>query len=440
MPGEVLVVGAGWAGLSAAFDLAQRGIPVTLVEAARSLGGRARDVASPLGTVDNGQHLMIGAYHAVLGLLERLDVAEETVLQRRSLRLQMSDLAGREMLLEVPSLPAPLHLAKALTTARGLGLRDRLAAVKFVDWLRRQKFEIDDTPLGALLDARGQTARLVRSLWEPLCLATLNTPLVSASARLFARVLGRTFTGSHRNCDLLLPRETLGTLIPARAARAVERHGGRVLTGARAVALECDGDGLRAVRLADGTRLPTDHALLAVPPDAMLRLVSAEPRLAGLAGILARFDTQPIATVYLRYPETVRIEGALRGVLGGTTQWLFDRGDCGQPGLIAAVVSAEGTHVSLDREALAAVVIGEVKRVFPTWPAPLESLVIREKRATFASHAGIDALRPGCTTALPGCWLAGDWIATGLPATLEGAVLSGVESARAIAAAYITEG
>jgi len=429
------VVGGGWAGLTAALELAQGGIPVTLLEAAGSLGGRARDISTPLGTVDNGQHLMIGAYHALLELLGRLDVDEGTVLRRRTLRLQMSDLAdGSEVCLDVPALPAPLHLAKALTSARGLGLRDRLGAVRFINWLQRRKFEIDDTPLGALLASRGQTERLVRALWEPLCLATLNTPLAVASTRLYAQVLKRTFTGNRHNCDLLLPRETLGTLVPARAAQAIRRLGGQVLTGTRAATLEYTADRLSAVRLDDGSVLPADHVVLALPPAACARLIAGQPRLATLAERLGRVATQPIATVYLRYPESVHIDGALRGVLGGTTQWLVDRGDCGQPGLIAAVISAEGAHQALDRDALAAHVSAETAQVFPAWPAPLATLVIREKRATFASLVDIDAERPGCRTALPGCWLAGDWTATGLPATLEGAVISGLESARTVMA------
>jgi squalene-associated FAD-dependent desaturase len=436
MPGEhaVAVVGGGWAGLSAALELACRGQPVTLLESAATLGGRARDVATPLGTLDTGQHLTIGAYHAMLGLLERLGVPEETVLRRRTLLLRMSDLAGgAEVRLQVPALPAPLHLAKALTTARGLGLFDRLAAVRFVDWLRKRRFEIEDAPLGTLLAERGQTAHLVRALWEPLCLATLNTPLADASARIYAHVLGLTFTGNAHNCDLLLPRETLGTLIPARVAHALAERGARVLCGARVVALEHAAGAVRGVRLADGTRLPAAHVVLAVPPAAAARLVGDLPRLAPLAAQLAQFTHQPIATVYLRYPETVRIEGALRGVLGGLTQWLFDRRDTGQPGLVAAVISAAGPHEALDRDTLSARVVAEAARIFPAWPAPLATLAIREKRATFASRAGIEALRPGCATALPGLWLAGDWTATGLPATLEGAVQSGLESARAVA-------
>ncbi len=432
----VVVVGGGWSGLAAAVELTRGGTAVTLVESAPRLGGRARTVDGPFGAVDNGQHLLIGAYREFLGLLETLGLREETLLDRRALQLRMSDLAGgREVVVTIPELPAPLHLAKGLGTARGLTIRERLAAVRFTGWLQRHHFDIDDTPLASLLVARGQPPLLTRALWEPLCLATLNTPLEKASARLFARVLQRTFTGHRSNCDLLMPRVPLGDLLPEPVAAFVTANGGEVRTRNRAVTLHAPDGRLAAIEMADGSSLPASHAILALPPPALRPLLEGHPSLASLCSRLERFQYQPICTVYLRYPGNVDLDGPLRGVLGGITQWLVDRGDTGTPGVVAAVVSAEGPHMALDREALADKVTAEVAKLFPTWPVPIERLVIREKRATFASVAGVEPLRPATVTPMRGCWLAGDWTATGLPATLEGAISSGVQSARAVASA-----
>jgi squalene-associated FAD-dependent desaturase len=411
---KAVVVGGGWAGLAAAVTAG--GMRTTLLESAPRLGGRARTVDTPLGALDNGQHLLIGAYRAFLDLLATLGVAENTLLDRRTLCMRMSDLAGgREVVLDVPALPAPLHLAKGLGSARGLSVGERLAAVRFTGWLQRRGFDIDDRPLAGLLTERRQPAHLTRALWEPLCLATLNTPLARASARLFAVVLQKTFTGHRSHCDLLLPRAPTrrrGALRHARGRAGVPRRAGHRCTPGRRHAnrLRRRGAGAAAARAGTAarrprrTRLPAGEAVaLRIPAD-------------------------------LRYPHAVDLDGPLRGVLGGATQWLIDRAGTGQPGVISAVVSAEGPHMALARDALASQVAAEVARLFPTWPAPVERLVIREKRATFASVAGVEALRPGCATQLPGCWLAGDWTATGLPATLEGAVSSGVQSAHAIAA------
>ena len=339
------------------------------------------------------------------------------------------------MVITVPELPAPLHLAKGLGAARGLTIRERLAAVRFTGWLQRHHFDIDDTPLADLLEARGQPPRLTRALWEPLCLATLNTPLARASARLFARVLQRTFTGHRSNCDLLMPRAPLGDLLPEPVAAYITANGSEVRTGNRAVALHAPGGRLAAIEMADGSSLPASHVILALPPPALGPLLEGHPSLASLGTRLDRFQYQPICTVYLHYPENVDLDGPLRGVLGGVTQWLVDRSDTGTPGVIAAVVSAEGPHMALDREALADKVTAEIAKLFPTWPAPVAQLVIREKRATFASVAGVEPLRPATDTPMHGCWLAGDWTATGLPATLEGAISSGLQSARAVATA-----
>ena len=435
MSRKAVVVGGGWAGLAAAVTLAAGGMRTTLLESAPRLGGRARTVDTPLGALDNGQHLLIGAYRAFLDLLATLGVAENTLLDRRTLCMRMSDLAGgREVVLDVPALPAPLHLAKGLGSARGLSVGERLAAVRFTGWLQRRGFDIDDRPLAGLLTERRQPAHLTRALWEPLCLATLNTPLARASARLFAVVLQKTFTGHRSHCDLLLPRAPLGDLLPGPAASYLAEHGGEVRCGTRVVALESRDGRVAGVRLDDGTQIACDDVVLALPPHALGPLLEGHAGLASLQARLPRYEYQPICTIYLRYPHAVDLDGPLRGVLGGATQWLIDRAGTGQPGVISAVVSAEGPHMALARDALASQVAAEVARLFPTWPAPVERLVIREKRATFASVAGVEALRPGCATQLPGCWLAGDWTATGLPATLEGAVSSGVQSAHAIAA------
>jgi squalene-associated FAD-dependent desaturase len=345
----------------------------------------------------------------------------------------MHDLAGGEVRLDVPALPAPLHLAKALGSARGLGMRDRLIAVAFTRWLQKRHFDLPDTPLGTLLDDHRQSPRLVRALWEPLCLATLNTPYREASARLFARVLGESFTGSRHNCDLLWPRQSLGRLLPDRGVDYLVGRGGTLLAGRRVTALESRDERIEALRLDDGQRLAVDALVLAVPLTAARSLLAGHRALEPIATLLAGIGHEPIATVYLRYPRPVTIDGTLRGVLGGVTQWLVDRRDCGTRDLIAAVISASGNHETLDRAALAARVTAEAARVFPGWPAPVEQWVIREKRATFASRAGVEALRPAAGTPLHGCWLAGDWTATGLPGTLEGAVASGLEAARQVA-------
>lgn len=433
-PPRVVVVGGGWAGLSAAAMLSRAGLPVTLCEAARQLGGRARRLLFGRHGIDNGQHLMIGAYTATMDMLSILGVNEARTLHRRPLRLEMHDTNGRRVRLAAPTLPAPLHLLAALVGARGLGARARWRAASMCVGLALRGFQLEtDVSVAALLERYGQPPNLVRALWEPLCLATLNIPIEQASARVFLRVLRDSFTGTHHASDLLFTATDLGALLPDPALEFIEAHGGSVHLGQRVTALQIEGGRVRGV-IANGGLVGAEHVVLAVPPHAARPLLAPHPELKAVAEQLARFTYEPICTVYLQYPESVRLPTPMLGMLGTTGQWAFDRGLSNQPGLIAVVISARGPHMQLANAELVARVESELAAMFPDWPAAVETLVIREKRATFSCHVGIDQSRPVNAMPIGGGWLAGDYTATGYPATLEGAVRSGLQCARQIIA------
>lgn len=429
---DVVIVGGGWAGLTAAVELSHAGRSVTLVESARQLGGRARCVRFGDARVDNGQHILVGAYHGLLTLLTRLGLQESQLFQRSPLALELVSLQGPGLHLRTPRLPAPLHLLAGLMLTSGLSLADRLAALRFGNSLRRTSLSIDeDISVQALLVSQHQPAHVIRYLWEPLCVAALNTPIQQASARIFLRVLQQTFSRHREDSDLLLPTRDLGSTLPEPALHYIEQHGGRVLLHRRVTALDVRQDRVQGVWL-DQERLDAEQLILAVNPVTCQRLLSPHEACGPVVRKLAQLQQQPITTVYLRYPERVSLGRAMLGMVRGTAQWIFDRGLAGQPGYIAVVISAEGPHTQLDNAALTERVSTELAQLFPTWPAPEDSLVIREKRATFASTVGVDALRPGPQTGLADCLVAGDFTATGLPGTLEGAVLSGQACARAL--------
>jgi hydroxysqualene dehydroxylase len=428
----VVVVGGGWAGLAAAVELTHAGIPVTLIEAARQLGGRARCVRFGELRVDNGQHILLGAYREWLALLRRIGLEEQQVVRRLPLELEMAGAHDPGLRLRAPALPAPLHLLAALLGARGLTLRERLAALRFGHFLARARLPPEqDRTVATLLRERRQPARLVRLLWEPLCLAALNTPIETASAQLFLQVLRESFRHRRRDSDLLLPVTDLGSALPEPALHYIEHHGGQVWLNRRVTGLRLAGNRLQGVELGDDF-LPARQLVLAANPASCQRLLSPHEAFTDIVRGLARLEHQPITTLYLRYPETVRLHRPMLGLLDGPGQWIFDRGLAGQPGLMAVVISAAGAHMDLDNTDLGNAVVRQLATLFPHWPAPRERLVIREKRATFASQVGVAALRPASATPVAGCWLAGDYTATGLPGTLEGAVLSGRSCARAI--------
>ena len=435
MTARVAVVGGGWAGLAAAAHLSAHGIPVSLFEAARQLGGRARRVPFDQDGVDNGQHLLLGAYRETLQLLHLIGVEAERVLYRMPLSLPMRGTDGEQINLRVSRLPAPLHMAVGLLRTRGLTPGERLAALRFGLWLQRKGHALaHDVCVTDLMHALRQPPRLIRALWGPLCLAALNTPPQQASARVFLRVLHDAFRHRREDSDLLFTVADLGALLPEPALHYVETHGGSVRLGQRVERLWVEDGRTKGIETG-GERQDFDHVVIATAAPAAARLLGPHSALADTASDIARLHHQPVCTVYLQYADpAVRLPEPMIGILDGTAQWVFDRRINGQPGLLAAVMSGVGPHLELDNASLGARVSAELAALFPHWPPPRKTLIIREKRGTFSCDLESQGLRPGIATAVPGCWLAGDYTDTGYPGTLEGAVRSGVECARAILA------
>ncbi|HET9664149.1 MAG TPA: hydroxysqualene dehydroxylase HpnE [Burkholderiales bacterium] len=423
---RVAVLGGGYAGMAAAVTLAERGVPVTVYEAAAHLGGRARRVDYRGTILDNGLHVLIGACSEMLRLIALVDGAPESALVRLPLDWRMHGVFR----LRVPALPAPFHLAAALLTARGVTLGARVAALRFVRALRARAYRLDkDMSVADLLAAYRQDAAMIRYLWRPLCVSALNTPIELASAQIFMRVLREALDTAARSSDLLVARRDLTALFPEPAARYVRDRGGEILL-AHTVSSVGHDSGTYTVAAREARRQYT-HVVCALPPHRLLPVVSRLTRLQELAATVARFEYQPIHSVYLQYRERVRLPGPMVGIPNGLAHWLFDReAICGQTGLVAAVISAAGPHQRLTQDELALQMHAEIAKHFGPLPELLWHRVIAEKRASFASTVGIQ--RPGCRTALSAFHLAGDYVASDYPATLESAVRSGVQAAHAI--------
>jgi squalene-associated FAD-dependent desaturase len=431
MTETVCVIGGGWAGLAAAVALTGMGQQVRLLEAGPQLGGRARRVMFDGLAVDNGPHIFIGAYSATLDLLADLG-ADMDLIARGPLDLHWLEAGGGAALAAPRWLPAPLHLAAALLGARGFGAGDKLASLLGGGRLRWPVLTPhSDLSVAQWLRTCGQSPRLIQVLWEPLCLAALNTPIATASAQVFQCVIRDAFMRGKHDSDLLLPRTDLSALLPDPAERWLRARGVAIQRHERVEALHMEQGRLTGLASRKGT-IACRRAVLAVPFEHAAPLLAPHAALAPIARQLEQLRHEPIASVYLRYPPAVRLPRPLLGALGTATQWVFDRAPHGQPGLLCAIISASGPHLALDNAALAAQVHAELRRLLPGLPDPLARKVIRDRRATFACTVGVNALRPGAATPVAGLALAGDYTATGYPATLEGAVRSGLNAAHAL--------
>src|SRR5213594_3581916 len=442
-PPHVAVVGGGFAGLAAAVRLARGGARVTLLERRPFLGGRAYSFTDPAtgDVVDNGPHALMGAYAAALDFLAEIGAGSKLAFQRR-LHVALADPALGLGAVAAPPLPGPLQAPAALLRYRLLAPGDRVRLlVGAVQLAARSPASLAGTTVAAALARVGQRGAACARFWYPLAIATLNEAPEVAAAAPFAAVLRRAFFAGARAARFALATVPLSELYTTDARRAIEAGGGTVVTGAAVASLALEGERARAVLLRDGRRVGADAVVLAVPCAALLRLLPPALRAAPPFRALAAVGTSPIVSAHLWLDRPVGWGSSFLGLLGGRAQWLFDCGPGRHGGhRVASVTSGARFWDEASDEAIAAEVLGDARAVLPGLRAArcMRSLVVRERHATISLTPAADAVRPGVTTRLANLFLAGDWVQTGLPATIEGAVQAGREAAgRALAAPVV---
>lgn len=409
---QLTIVGAGWAGLAAAVAATQAGWRVQLYEAANIAGGRARSLPQSFAgkPLDNGQHILIGAYRDTLTLMRTVGLNPEVLLQRIPLDLSFANGQG----LSLPNWPSPLNLLAGLSCAQGWTLKDKVSLTLAAWGWQRAGFECDIAwTVAQLCDASGLSHRVMNELIEPLCLSALNTPLQDASATVFLRVLHAALLGGAGSSDLLVPRVDLGALLPEACLQWLGANGAEIHLGTRINAAQ-----LKAMHQ-DGK--PDNAVLLACPPWEAARLT------ADIAPVwstrCAELLFTAIATVYLHCKDDLfkgltRPMVALHSDAQSPAQFVFDKGALSaQHGLLAAVVSA----CTAERDDVTEQVHAQVCEQLELLNVEVVQTIV-EKRATLACTPMLD--RPASFVA-DGLWACGDYIRGPYPSTLEGAVRSG---------------
>jgi squalene-associated FAD-dependent desaturase len=386
--------------MAAAVTLAERKIPVTVFESGPVPGGRARRISSQGHTLDNGQHVLVGAYGELFRLMHIVGVPKEAIL-RFPLELRYADRFSFRALW----LPSPFDLLGGLLLARGLPLSERLGAVRFMATLRTGL--AGDIPVAELLRRHGQDGAIGHYLWRPLCVSALNTPVEIASSRAFVVVLRDALLGGDGASDLLIPRVDLSRLFPDPAVEYVQKNGGEVR-------LRAPVEDLASLK-------DFSAVIVAVGPHQLKSL---------LPGVADDYSYQPIYTCYLQYEAQAKLGFPMIGLAGGLVQWVFDRGQLlGEQGRFACVISAQGDHQQMSQDELAETCHRELAKAGLVSGSPAWSRVIAEKRATIT--CGVGMKKPEMLNG--GVYLAGDYVDPDYPPTLEAAVRSGVRAASALA-------
>ncbi len=440
---RVVVVGGGLAGIAAALDCAAAGASVTLVEVRRRLGGAAYSFERDGLRMDNGQHVFLRCCEAYRALLQRLGSSQLVAVQER-LEIPVLSPGRPPARLRRNSLPAPLHLAGALTRYPRLSAAERLAAARAALALGRldpRDPALERQTFGEWLAAHGQDQSAVAALWDLIALPTMNVPATDASLALAAFVFKTGLLSGAAAGDIGFHVATLQEILGDPARRALERAGVQLRLGWRAELLERTPDGYELSGRATGESetIPADAAIVALPHDRAGGLL--EPLLGPNAGRPEALESSPIVNLHIVYDRRVLDESFAAGV-GTPVQYLFDRGAAAgaPPGCQYLAVSLSGA-----KDEMECTVTELRERYLPAMrdllPRAREARVerfqvTREHAATFRASPGVGALRPPQRTSVPGLALAGAWTDTGWPATLEGAVLSGHAAARVAVEAY----
>ena len=429
-PRHTVVVGGGLAGLAAAAALIERGEAVTVLEARRRCGGRAASFEDPVGggLVDACQHVAMGCCTNFLDLCRKTGLAEAL---RRDRTLWFIGTDGtRAPCTPSRILPAPLHLAPLLSSMRHFTVMEKITLA--VGMLRLARCRLPDQPAGASagawLAAIGQPRRVVELFWQPVLESALGESLDLVSVPAARKVVRDAFLANREAADLYVPLEPLGTLFGDRLVAWLQAAGASMRTGCTVTGIHRHADGAVSGVVHDGTMLPCDAVIIAVPWKHAARIVPdvvppADERLTG----------SPITAIHMWFDRDV-IDLPHAVLVGKVSQWVFRGDEAAGRGYCQVVISASRGLMGGDRDALVETVVGELRAVFPAAAAArlVQARVVADPTAVLSVRPGVEAARPASRTLVPNLFLAGDWTATGWPSTMEGAVRSGRLAADAV--------
>ncbi len=426
---RVAIIGAGWAGATAALMLARAGVHVTVFEANSVAGGRARVVEKSGHMFDNGQHLLLGAYTRSLAMIDSLHLAGTRPYLRLPLMLQSAPKTPAALSLVAPNLPAPLHLLAAIITANGLSLTEKFAAASWAVRHLRGRPIGATTTVSQLIERQPMRAREL--LWEPLCIAALNTPPEAASGSVFVEVLKRSFTGNARGSDLIIPRVNLTALLPEPALYVVRSLGGDVQQSTYITSVVTSTSCATAT-LRDQSTQVFDFLILATGPQHLPRLLSEIPAASAAVKLLRTLTYEPITTLYFDFSHRdlgQNDQAPMRMLDGSPGQWVFWHPLANGRWRASVVISAD--HRSGEESSLPSATLSQLRQSYAL-PTPTWQFVVTEKRATYSCTPNQCRILTAIPKRFGRLLFAGDWCVPELPATLEAAVISGERAAQKI--------
>jgi len=431
---KVIIIGGGFAGLSAAAELSSAGFHVTLIEQRRFLGGRAYSfIDKNTGLeLDNGQHILMGCYENTFRFLEKIGVINKLYFQK-DLCVNFLDTNGTVYRLNCLPLPAPFHILSGILRFKAISLAERIRMLNMAKGVLfgNTSNSSHDLTITEWLKMLGQGKKARETLWDIITIATMNEHPDNSSAAIFRNVMKKAFFSHRRNSRIVLPVVPLSRLFADNAETYIRQNGGSIEKGIAVSALLTGNNSVSGVKLKDGRVFRGDYYISAVPYYSVQRLFAGT----GFSG--TALQPSPIISIHLLFNKPLT-EQTFAALLNSPIQWVFNKEkifrNASYRGLLSLVISGAHRYIDVPSEKLVELALRELKKVFPDSSSVklLCCKVIKERHATFSPQPGVDKFRPSQMTEIKNLFLAGDWTDTGLPATIEGAVLSGHKCAKAI--------
>lgn len=433
---KALVIGAGIAGITAAIKLAEKGIGVTLVERRSYPGGRAfSNIDFKTGEIiDNGQHIFAGAYTVFFEILEKLD-SKKHIFSQPALKVKFYDRNSNPYTIDTALLPGQLGTIAALIRIKKLGFLSKLKFLPFFIKILFNQMNIDGLTAEELLNNEKQDIYSRKYFWEPLILATCNGSPKNVSANLFVNVLKRAFFSTKENSSLVFSKVPFSTLFDSIDDYLKQRNG-IVLYNKTAKKIICNGNSVDSVLFEDGDEIKADYYISCITTKELFSILPQD--LLRHYPLSKKLIYSPITSVYLWY-DTEFLTDDFAGLIDSPVQWIFNRRKIAYctpliklnyPGHYSLTISASDCFAEMRNAEIIALCLKEIEEYFPAVRLAklLRCKVIKDRKSTLLMNADSEILRPAQKTILSNFSIAGDWTDTQLPATIEGAAISGVRA------------
>ncbi len=433
LPKNICIIGAGWAGLTAAYYLTKQGFKVSILEAAPQAGGRARAIqVDSQYKLDNGQHMLISGYHHTIKILKELHQDIHNVLLDSGFNMHILDKQNNNFNFKIPNLVFPFNFIASIIKLRHFNFIEKFHLSKFFFKVLSNKINFNnhaDTTVLELLYKHKLSNRVIEILFEPIVISAMTTKINAASAKVFVNILKITF--NNKNYHWLTPTVDLSALFVTPITNYLIKNNTTIhyLETAQNIKLLPNNSFMISTK---NNNFIADFIIAATQAWQTAKLIKDLPQLHEVYTKLSSITYQPIITIYLIFAQKIMLDFDIQGLIGKNAHWIFNKAFSTAENILAIVVSSSVEFANMPKDIAIEHIKQEILLLHKELPPILDIKLIHEKRAAFTCSPQNNRFRVTATTDIRNLILAGDHILSDYPATLESAVISGIDAAKTL--------